>query len=423
MSNLDVELISSGNNTPDMVRALTALVVDPDLEELEARLDPFNIFEAIGMTTQEIRHSNFLSFLLDPRQNHGLGDSFLKRFLQKALMEISNTRSPITPIDVDLWSFDDLVVHREHLNIDILLVSQAHELAIIIENKIASGEHSGQLERYYSLIKTHYPNCHKIVGMYLTPEGNEPKDDENYFAVSYGVVLELIEDLVTNRASTLGLDIVTLLRHYAQMLRRHVVNESDIAKLCQGIYNRHQRALDLIYEFRLDLQASIQGILEGLVQADTALVLDSSTKASTYFGLKEWDTPTLKLGKGWTRSGRMMLFQFYNQPRSLGLVLYIGPGPQQIRQRLYDAVGERGMPFKRFSAFGNQWNKIYSHPFLSSRDYDSSSIGDITAKINEQWQRFVTTDLPLIQATIREEQWIWQAVSTPESLPPTRSEE
>ncbi len=331
-------------------------------------------------------------------------------------MEASNARSPITPIDVDLWSFDDLIVRREHLNIDILLISPAHGLAIIIENKITSGEHSGQLARYYSLIKTHYPNCNKIVGMYLTPEGNEPSDEDNYFAVSYGVVLELIEDLVKNRASTLGLDIVTLLRHYAQMLRRHVVNESEIAELCRRIYHNHQRALNLIYEFRLDLQASIQDLLETLVRANTALVLDSSTKSSTRFGLQDWETPTLKSGKGWTRSGRMLLFEFSNRPRSLSLTLYIGPGPQQIRQRLYDASGSRGTPFKCFSTFGNQWNKIYSRPCLKERDYDSPTIEEISAKIREQWSRFVTTDLPLIQATISEEKWIWQSDSIPESL-------
>ena len=64
------------------VKALEALVVDnPDLERLEALLDQFNIFEAIGAVRQEVRHSDFLAFLLNPQQNHGLGDTFLKRLL------------------------------------------------------------------------------------------------------------------------------------------------------------------------------------------------------------------------------------------------------------------------------------------------------------------------------------------------------
>ena len=84
-------------------KALEALVVDnPDLERLEALLDQFNIFEAIGAVWQELRHSDFLAFLLDPQQNHGLGDVFLKRLLQKVLVSAESDKMPITPIDLDV---------------------------------------------------------------------------------------------------------------------------------------------------------------------------------------------------------------------------------------------------------------------------------------------------------------------------------
>ena len=35
-----------------------------------------NIFEAVGLVRQKIRHSNFLAYLLSPRQNHGLQGGF-----------------------------------------------------------------------------------------------------------------------------------------------------------------------------------------------------------------------------------------------------------------------------------------------------------------------------------------------------------
>ena len=80
------EASANDANSPVDVKALEALVVDnPDLERLEALLDQFNIFEAIGAVRQEVRHSDFLAFLLNPQQNHGLGDTFLKRLLQKVL--------------------------------------------------------------------------------------------------------------------------------------------------------------------------------------------------------------------------------------------------------------------------------------------------------------------------------------------------
>ena len=57
----------------DDLALLEALIVDnPDLERLEALLEQFNIFEALGAVRVELRHSDFLAFLLNPNQSHGL---------------------------------------------------------------------------------------------------------------------------------------------------------------------------------------------------------------------------------------------------------------------------------------------------------------------------------------------------------------
>jgi len=68
--------------------ALYSLVIDnPEFELLEASLDQFNVFEALGAVRQELRHSRFLAFLLDPEENHGLGDEFARRVLQRVLID------------------------------------------------------------------------------------------------------------------------------------------------------------------------------------------------------------------------------------------------------------------------------------------------------------------------------------------------
>ena len=71
------------------------------LVDLVAALDDFsneaffpsglNIFEAAGLERQELKHSNFLAFLLRPRELHGLRDEFLRRVLQSA---VQNTADP-----------------------------------------------------------------------------------------------------------------------------------------------------------------------------------------------------------------------------------------------------------------------------------------------------------------------------------------
>ena len=114
----------------------------------------------------------------------------------------------------------------------------------MIENKIGSVEHSNQLARYHETVQRHIPTA-TIIGLLLTPDGEEPAD-ERYLPISYGLIAELIEGVATSRSSVLGPDVRMLLTHYTQMLRRHVVSGSDIDDLCQRIYRKHQRALDLL---------------------------------------------------------------------------------------------------------------------------------------------------------------------------------
>jgi len=58
------------------------------------------------------------------------------------LISAPDASEPITPIDLDLWNLDQIVVLREWQYIDILLLDESNQLAVIIENKIDTTEHS-----------------------------------------------------------------------------------------------------------------------------------------------------------------------------------------------------------------------------------------------------------------------------------------
>ncbi len=394
------------NESQTDLAALEALVVDnPDLERLEALLSQFNIFEALRAVRHELRHSDVLAYLLTPSQNHGLGDEFARRLLQKALIPANIQPLPASPIDLDIWNLNELVVLREWQNIDLLLLDEPHQLAVIIENKIESGEHSDQLERYLRTVQQHYSGW-KILGLYLSPEGDAPSH-ETYISVDYGTVCEIIEGLIESRSSTLGADVRTLMVHYTQMLRRHIVAESEIAELCRRIYLKHQRALDLIYEYRPDQQAIIREILEQLAQNNEELVLDHCSKSYIRFGVTAWDVPKLKSGKGWTRSGRIMLFEFANSIDRLKLKLIVGPGPDDIRQGLFDTAQAHQPPFRvAFKALNQKWNTIYDKAFLTSKDYENATDEQLAEEIRKHWNRFIESDLPAISETLKKERWI-----------------
>ncbi len=96
-------------------QALEAFVVEnADLETLEGLLEQFNIFETLGVIRQELRHSDFLAFLLDPRHNHRLGDAFVQRFLQKILIDTRHLAPPLSPVHLDSWDLGRLTVGLLH---------------------------------------------------------------------------------------------------------------------------------------------------------------------------------------------------------------------------------------------------------------------------------------------------------------------
>ncbi|MGA7556242.1 MAG: PD-(D/E)XK nuclease family protein [Candidatus Acidiferrales bacterium] len=374
-------------------KSLEAFVVDnADLERLEFLLTQFNIFEAIGMVRQEERHSHFLAYLLNPQQNHGLRDVFVKKLLKQVVSVGDGFQFPVSPIDLDTWNLEQSEVSTEWQNIDILLTDERNNLIVAIENKIGTSEHSNQLERYWQVLQKHFPGK-RILGMYLSPDGEKPSH-ANFYSVGYARIASIIEGLSESSGVGLAADVRATMLHYAQMLRRRIVSESEIAELCRRIYRKHKDALDLIDEYKPDQQATIQSFLDGLIESAPELILDFSSKRYIRFSLKNW--ARLPSGQGWTASGRMLLFEFQNLPDSLKLKLVIGPGPLDVREKLFRLALDNQPPFKPQSkSLNKQWNEIFARTFLSAISYEKTTDDELQRKIREQWEHFMESDLPM----------------------------
>ena len=142
-------------------KALNEFLLDIDcLSELTKWQDEFNIFEILKISRTEIRHSNILSWLMTPNENHGMGDNVLKGVFQYLAEIPSNIDASIKLMTMDNYSFS---VRREWENIDILVVSDDEKCVVCIENKIDSKENKGskdkkgQLEDYKATIEENYP--------------------------------------------------------------------------------------------------------------------------------------------------------------------------------------------------------------------------------------------------------------------------
>jgi len=391
--------------------AITAFVVENrDLERLKALLERFNIFEAIGVVRQELRHSDFLAFLLNSQENHRLDDIFVKRLLQRLLMETEDTSLPVTPMDLDLWSLEQMEVRREWQRIDILLLDEPNRLAVIIENKIGTSEHSDQLRRYHQIVTEHHPGW-RVIGLYMTP-GGDTLSYEAYLPVDYGSICDVLDGIAESRGASASPDLKTLIAHYTEMLRRHIVGDSEIARLCQQIYRKHQRALDLIYEHRPDPQAAIRIMALDLMENTPGLALESRGKQFIRFAIPEWDVPILMAGTGWTSSGRMLLFEFVNWPNEVRLVLTIGPGPTNTRKRLFEMALANQPLFQDVSGgLKTKYNWVFSSPVLTAESYEDVGDEERERKIRKRWVEILETDLPRIDTVLKKEGWIWQRSS------------
>jgi hypothetical protein len=132
----------------------------------EQRGDFFNVFNTIGLRTEEVRlHSAMIAELLNPNGSHGLSKQFLQTFLERLGLPndyIKEVKGKITERDIGRKT-------KTHGGrIDIIIEDGNH--AIIIENKIYAEDQENQLLRYYNYGKENFKDGFKL--FYLTLEGN-----------------------------------------------------------------------------------------------------------------------------------------------------------------------------------------------------------------------------------------------------------
>ena len=132
----------------------------------------FNVFGVIGLRTDEVRlHSALLAELLYPRGEHGVGNLFLKAFLE--IIGIEEGYIDYNRCSSNLKErYIGTKTASEGGRIDIIIEDGNH--ALIIENKIYAADQENQLLRYYNYGRKKFPDGFKL--LYLTLEGCEPDE-------------------------------------------------------------------------------------------------------------------------------------------------------------------------------------------------------------------------------------------------------
>ncbi len=351
----------------DQQKLLDAFLVDNrELEELNARLANFNLFNVLKIAQAEIRHSNVLAWLLTPGATHGLSDIFFKRFMSRLLMENDSLDVSLTPSAVELQSFTDVEVLREWHSIDIFVKSRSANWCLLIENKVKSGESLGQLTMYKEVVAQEYPGI-EIVPVYLTLEGEDPSEEgqgAGYISMSHALVLEILDKVTEQYSSRMPDDARVFVEHYRSILRRLTMQDQELAELCKAIYRKHREAIDLIVQYGASskLLETIQTVVDDSIEVAYSHI----GRQRVWFVPKEMATCQKPVLGGWKflpKQFPIVWWYHYGAKRGrIQLTMEVGPlDDSALRNRLLEALQQGGFSFWE-GAFeeGRKYTRILS---------------------------------------------------------------
>ena len=318
----------------DIMKRMSNLIKDPDLERLDIEMNTPNFFQILKVERREIRHSNFLAWLLDPNGSHGLSELFTKWFLRDIFSD--DKVNWMTEFDVEDLNFNQMIIKREWRSIDVLI--EMPEFIVAIENKVDSGEHSDQLRRYRQTVKQFYPD-RKHAFVFLSPTNLIPDDEEDnqqYIIYSYENLRRNIEILLDVNTERISEKVGYYLKDYLTILRRDIMKDHESIELAKKLYQNHKEAFDFIFENRPDRLSETASTITRVIEEE-GYHLCACNKGYARFLPKSLVPVIPRNGRGWS-SKESFLFEVDYWPKKISMRAIIAPGNESTRQALIDII-------------------------------------------------------------------------------------
>lgn len=400
-------------------------IANPDFEAIEKSQDVFCPFEAVGMVRQEVRHGHFLAYCLDPHRPHGFGSECLRALMRSVAYAQGNTpEGCITPMDVHLMDFGNAQIRREWRKIDLLAIINENEekVVVAIELKIDAKEHSGQLRRYREIVEKKWPaeSGWKHIFVFLTKNGDDAseEDGDGWIALDLESLAEQLDNVVKKQVG--APDANRLLMAYLAMLRRHHLTNRELETIVEKLWSQHREALEFLADYRPDTDSGLFGQLfenkDLIAKRMTAasgfeIVTDDCTpNRFLRFAVKDWDNlPDFDSAQGWTRSKRLMLFEFEHSSRRprLHLRLVLGSGDTEVRKRYYDIMSAAGVPLSKRKEITDRWTRLGSRTIVTGNDDEQEESQDFFEKTIKEIEKYAKDMIPLYDkafSALREQQ-------------------
>ena len=303
-----------------------------DLESLEAKLNEFNPLKVLKVDHYEIRHSNILAWLLNPKENHNLGDAFIKKILSEVIINNENLETDLDVFRVQEFSYLDFEVYREWKNIDVLLVSEKNKVAVLIENKIHSKESKDQLNRYLKDVQKEF-NSMDVIPVFLSLSGEEPTNTK-YGILSYVQILKILSFITTIQKENLSPKVYDFITYYLSTLEVLTMENESLKELCKKIYKEHKTALDLIKKYVGDTE--FEDCAKEFIQELGAKEISIKGKSASFIPRNFESIIKIVGEKSW--GGRYPIaFWYLAKNEKMGFILQVGPfEDNSLREKFLD---------------------------------------------------------------------------------------
>ena len=205
------------------------------------------------------------------------------------------TVRPLSPVELDGVNLQGVEVRREWNHIDILILCKVPAFAVIVENKIDSGEHGSQLGRYEQIVSKSYPDLPRFCVL-LTVDGDSPSDDR-YVPYAYADLHRVLTRCQRTFAGAIGSDLVVVLEHYLRLIGSRFMENEKISELCRRIYKNHRQALELIYQNAGTPTSGLINDIADLTESDLRWKLVARRPGGVDFVPVEWPSVFPLIGK------------------------------------------------------------------------------------------------------------------------------
>lgn len=339
----------------------------------------FNIFEAVNMVRQEIRHSSFLAFLLNPAETHGLGDRFLRAMLMAAAD--GHPAPPVSRLNLAVSDCSGATVYRERDHFDVTVHIPELQLLFVVENKVDAGERPEQLADYRKLAEQRYPGL-RFMGTFLTREGDAGEDD-HWGTLSYATVAAELRRLLEDDSPAPA--VAVAIQHYADLIERRIVVSAELIDACRRIYTKHRVALDLI-----DEHGAVPLLAEAFDEFQKAypnLEAFIRRSESIHFIAKEWrEVQEFQVAdKGRWGVECPVKFWFRRRDRDLYLRLEVGP---VLPEANFDRVAYVQELRSRVKGSDREVKQLFTRVRTHRRTLpEEPTVDDVAQAMDELWRQ------------------------------------